>query len=191
MTDNDRRPGDVVAVWHDQWVIDCLNMPDGVPDGLSDALHDFAGDRKELSPGTVAWLATKSDEDTAQRFAAAIADGSLFAPGDEGMSLEQRYVGVMAVAPALEAIGDDGWGFGGSGEPDEFDNPMGSWADPVVVYDTERYAGALEVPLSGALRLARALGAGSWSTCDVCDDPLDAEMDACVNGCDPAAVDAD
>ena len=68
MTESDRRLGEVVAVWHDQWVIDHMSWLEGVPDALADAL---------------------------------------------------------------------------------------------------------------------------WSACDLCDDPRDAVMDACVNGCDPAAVDAD
>ena len=178
----------MVAVWHDQWVIDCLKMPDGVPDELADALYAFVGDRAELSPGTVAWLASKSDAATAERFASVVADGSLFAPGDEGMGREKRFIGVMAVAPALEAIDDD-WGFGGDGEPEDFDNPMGSWADPILVYDREGYANAFDRVLAGVRPLAEAIAAGSWCTCDVCDDPLDENERACVNGCDQMADD--
>lgn len=181
--------GEMVAVWHDQWVIDSLEVPAGMPDALPDALYAFVDERRELSAGTVAWLTAKSDATTVQRLAAAVVDGSLFAPGDEGMGLGRRFIGVMCVVPALRAIGQDSWGFGGDGEPEDFANPMGSWADPIMVYDHEGYTEAFNDALGGVRLLAEALACGSWSTCDVCEGPLDDNEPQCVSGCAQSADD--
>lgn len=151
------------------------------PEGASRAVMDFLCDR-EITPGMRAYLAQHVGDDGADRLIRAALDERL---SMENAPAAGRVIGEVVIAPALDALGDDAWGYSGQSEPGDYsDSPgAGEWAYRVDVDDIAAFNREAAPRLEGAQRLFEDLIATDWEYCESCDGWRPSEEEPCLDGC--------
>ena len=164
-------------------VVIAQNIPADLPDNLSDALHSFFSDRDALTAGMSAWLSTRVGPASTARIAQALEEGIFFR--EEAMSATCVLTGQVALAPALDDLGDGAWWFAGDGPPEGWDdNPGGGiWGWPIHVADLSALRAAQAPYLPVLARLASDLAAADWTECDACGGVRPTEDEPCLDGC--------
>jgi hypothetical protein len=173
----------LVGTWLGGGIIEASPQPEGLPDDLETAVWAFVDGRDTLPAEAVKWAEEQSDPQTAALFARVVENGALLAMPAESVGMDHRWVGMVAIAPVLIEMGDDAWAITGDDPPEDWDNPFGIWLYGVTVLEPEWFDRLIADRMVGARRLAHALAAGDWGTCDHCECPYDRNDATCIRGC--------
>jgi hypothetical protein len=153
-----------------------------IPEGSEAAISRFLCDRDDVTDGMRAYLAQRIGQDAADRLITAAVEQRL---GFENAPAAHRAIGEVVIAPSLEALGDDAWGYAGESEPDDYsDSPgAGPWAYRIDVDDIAAFDREAAPRFEQLQQLFADFIATDWEYCEGCDGWRPGPDKPCLDGC--------
>jgi hypothetical protein len=153
-----------------------------IPGGADDAVSLFLCDRDEVTAGMRDYLARWVGDDAAASLIRATREQRL---SFENAPAAHRVIGEVVIAPALDALGDDAWGYAGEPEPDDYSESPGAgeWAYRIDVDDIAAFDREAAPRLEPVLQLFADLAATDWEYCDGCGGWRPGADAPCLDGC--------